>query len=162
MNLKTNDMNRILYVLFLMTFFLGFSQSNIIMEQKITEAQSLSFIDPDSALIMAKKLEPKIHDDKLLSRLLLAKGSAYSVKHLSSTALKFGFEALDVSKRSKDSLMMINSLGFIGNQYYTLNLYKKALNYLSRAETIIGLYKNPSLNQISGNIYSVKGVIYKE
>lgn len=140
----------------------GFSQSESKLEKQITEVDRMAFVDPDSALIMVKKLEPKIEDNRLQSKLLLAKGSAYSVKHLSSAALKSGFESLDISQKSKDSLMMINSLGFIGNQYYILKLNKKAINYLNRAETIIDYLKDESLNQMSANIYFVKALIYKD
>lgn len=150
------------YILFLVFSIFGFSQSETKLEKQISEVDRMAFVDPDSALIMVKKLEPKIGDDKLRSKLLLAKGSAYSVKHLSSAALKSGFEALDISQKSQDSLMMVNTLGFIGNQYYILKLNKKAINYLNRAETIIDFLKDASLNQMSANIYFVKALIYKD
>lgn len=162
MNLKTDDMKKVLYLLFLVWAIFGFSQSEPKFEKQISEVDRMAFIDPDSALVMVKKLEPKIDDDKLQSKLLLAKGSAYSVKHLSSAALKAGFEALDISQRSQDSLMMVNTLGFIGNQYYILKLNKKAINYLNRAETIINFLKDGSLDQMSANIYFVKALIYKD
>ncbi|MCD9856170.1 hypothetical protein LUD75_15700 [Epilithonimonas sp. JDS] len=162
MKLKTDDMKKGLYILFLIFSVFGFSQSETKLEKQISEVDRMAFVDPDSALIMVKKLEPKIDDDKLQSKLLLAKGSAYSVKHLSSAALKSGFEALDISQKSQDSLMMVNTLGFIGNQYYILKLNKKAINYLNRAETIIDFLKDPSLNQMSANIYFVKALIYKD
>ncbi len=155
-------MKKSLYFLFLMLSVFGFSQSQNNLEKQITEVDRMAFVDPDSALVMVKKLEPKIDDSKLQSKLLLAKGSAYSVKHLSSAALKSGFEALDVSQKSQDSLMMVNTLGFIGNQYYILKLNRKAINYLNRAETIIDFLKDPSLNQMSANIYFVKALIYKD
>ena len=162
MNLKTDDMKKSLLLLFLVLSVFGFSQSETQLEKQITEADRMAFVDPDSALVMVKKLEPKINDDKLQSKLLLAKGSAYSVKHLSSAALRSGFEALDISQKAKDSLMMVNTLGFIGNQYYILKLNKKAINYLNRAETIIDYLKDSSLNQMSANIYFVKALIYKD
>lgn len=162
MNLKTNDMKKVLYLLFLIFSIFGFSQSETKLEKDIAEVDRMAFVDPDSALVMVKKLEPKIDDDKLQSKLLLAKGSAYSVKHLSSAALKSGFEALDISQKSQDSLMMVNTLGFIGNQYYILKLNKKAINYLNRAETIIDFLKDGSLDQMSANIYFVKALIYKD
>jgi len=155
-------MKKGLYILFLIFSIFGFSQSENKLEKQISEVDRMAFVDPDSALIMVKKLEPKIDNDKLQSKLLLAKGSAYSVKHLSSAALKSGFEALDISQKSQDSLMMVNTLGFIGNQYYILKLNKKAINYLNRAETIIDFLKDPSLNQMSANIYFVKALIYKD
>lgn len=162
MKLKKDDMKKGLYILFLIFSIFGFSQSENKLEKQISEVDRMAFVDPDSALIMVKKLEPKIDNDKLQSKLLLAKGSAYSVKHLSSAALKSGFEALDISQKSQDSLMMVNTLGFIGNQYYILKLNKKAINYLNRAETIIDFLKDPSLNQMSANIYFVKALIYKD
>ncbi len=162
MNLKTNDMKNVLYLLFLIFSIFGFSQTETKLEKDIAEVDRMAFVDPDSALVMVKKLEPKIDDDKLQSKLLLAKGSAYSVKHLSSAALKSGFEALDISQKSQDSLMMVNTLGFIGNQYYILKLNKKAINYLNRAETIIDFLKDGSLDQMSANIYFVKALIYKD
>ena len=58
--------------------------------------------------------------------------------------------------------MMVNTLGFIGNQYYILKLNKKAINYLNRAETIINFLKDGSLDQMSANIYFVKALIYKD
>lgn len=140
----------------------GFSQSEANLEKQITEVDRMAFVDPDSALVMVKKLESKIDDDKLQSKLLLAKGSAYSVKHLSSAALRSGFEALDISQKSQDSLMMVNTLGFIGNQYYIMKLNEKAINYLNRAETIIDFLKDGSLDQMSANIYFVKALIYKD
>ena len=155
-------MKKVLYLLFLMFSMFGFSQSEANLEKQITEVDRMAFVDPDSALVMVKKLEPKIDDDKLQSKLLLAKGSAYSVKHLSSAALRSGFEALDISQKSQDSLMMVNTLGFIGNQYYILKLNKKAINYLNRAETIIDFLKDGSLDQMSANIYFVKALIYKD
>ena len=57
---------------------------------------------------------------------------------------------------------MINSLGFIGNQYYILKLNKKAINYLNRAETIIDYLNDNSLQQVTANIYFVKALIYKD
>lgn len=162
MNLKTDDMKKVLYILFLIFSIFGFSQSEKNLEKQISEVDRMAFVDPDSALVMVKKLKPKIDDDRLLSKLLLSKGSAYSVKHLSSAALKSGFESLDISQKSKDSLTMVNALGFIGNQYYILKLNKKAINYLNRAETIIDFVNDPSLNQMSANIYFVKALIYKD
>ena len=155
-------MNKSYYLLFLLCSFFAFSQSVSQLEKQITEVDRMAFRDPDSALVMVKKLEPKIDDDRLRSKLLLSKGSAYSVKHLSSAALKSGFEALDISQKARDSLTMVNALGFIGNQYYILKLNKKAINYLNRAETIIDFLKDPSLNQMSSNIYFVKALIYKD
>ena len=155
-------MNKSCYLLFLLCSFFAFSQSGSQLEKQITEVDRMAFRDPDSALVMVKKLEPKIDDDRLRSKLLLSKGSAYSVKHLSSAALKSGFEALDISQKARDSLTMVNALGFIGNQYYILKLNKKAINYLNRAETIIDFLKDPSLNQMSSNIYFVKALIYKD
>lgn len=155
-------MKKVLYLLFLIFSSFVFPQSENTLEKQITEVDRMAFVDPDSALVMVKKLEPKIDNDKLQSKLLLAKGSAYSVKHLSSAALKSGFEALDISQKSQDSLMMVNTLGFIGNQYYILKLNKKAINYLNRAETIIDFLKDASLNQMSANIYFVKALIYKD
>lgn len=162
MNLKTDDMKKSLYLLFLVISIFGFSQSESKLEKQIIEVDRLAFLDPDSALIVAKKIEPKVTDDRLKSKLLLAKGSAYSVKHLSSTALKSGFEALETSQKAKDSVMMVNTLGFIGNQYYILKLNKKAINHLNRAETIIDFLKDASLNQMTANIYFVKALIYKD
>ena len=155
-------MKKILYLLFLILSIFVFSQSEKDLEKQITEVDRMAFVDPDSALIMFKKLEPKINDDRLKSKLLLSKGSAYSVKHLSSEALKAGFEALDISQKSHDSLSIVNTLGFIGNQYYILKLNKKAINYLNRAETIIDFLKDGGLGQMSANIYFVKALIYKD
>jgi len=157
-------MKKLLYLFCLVisaTFF-GQSDHNTPLEKQITEADRMSFVDPDSALTMIKRIEPKIEDSRLKSKLLLAKGSAYSVKHLSSDALKLGFESLNNSQKSKDSLMMVNSLGFIGNQYYILRLNKKAINYLNRAETIIDHLADNSLRQVTANIYFVKALIYKD
>lgn len=155
-------MKKILYLLFLMLSTFAFSQSDSKLEKQIAEVDRMAFVDPDSALVLVKKLEPKLNDERLQSKLLLAKGSAYSVKHLSSAALKSGFEALDISQKSQDSLMMVNTLGFIGNQYYILKLNKKAINCLNRAETIIDFLKDGSLDQMSANIYFVKALIYKD
>ena len=143
-------------------FVFGQSENNAKLEEQITSADGMAFVNPDSALITLKKLEPKIDDGRLKSKLLLAKGNAYSVKHLSSEALRLGFESLNNSQKAKDSLMMISSLGFIGNQYYILKLNKKAINYLNRAETIIDYLNNNSLQQITANIYFVKALIYKD
>ena len=155
-------MKKVLYLLFLILSVSGFSQTETGLEKQVSEVDRMAFVDPDSALVMVKKLTPKIDEDKLKSKLLLAKGSAYSVKHLSSAALRSGFEALDISQKSQDSLMMVNTLGFIGNQYYILKLNKKAINYLNRAETIINFLKDESLDQMSANIYFVKALIYKD
>jgi len=157
-------MRKLLFILFWMisTFGFGQSESHIQLEQQITAADRMAFSNPDSALIALKKLEPKLDDDRLKSKFLLAKGSAYSVKHLSSDALRLGLAALNNSEKSKDSLMMINSLGFIGNQYYILKLNKKAINYLNRAETIIDYLNDNSLQQVTANIYFVKALIYKD
>ncbi len=158
------EMKKALFILLFFISIFGFAQSesNALLEKQITETDRMSFVDPDSALVMAKKIEPKIDDDRLRSKLLLAKGSAYSVKHLSSIALKLGFESLDNSQKAKDSLMMINALGFIGNQYYILKLNKKAINYLNKAETIIDLLNDNSVNLVTANIYFVKALIYKD
>ncbi|MFC4165355.1 hypothetical protein ACFOWU_16930 [Epilithonimonas zeae] len=157
-------MKTLLFIFFLMSSQVVFGQSedNVKLEEKITSADRMAFVNPDSALTTLKKLEPKIDGGRLKSKFLLAKGSAYSVKHLSSDALKFGFESLNNSQKGKDSLMMINALGFIGNQYYILKLNKKAINYLNKAETIIDYLNDDSLQQVTANIYFVKALIYKD
>jgi len=157
-------MKKLLFILFwtISTVVFGQSESRVRLEQEILAADRMAFVNPDSALMTLKKLGPKLDDDRLKSKFLLAKGSAYSVKHLSSEALKFGLESLNNSQKAKDSLMMINSLGFIGNQYYILKLNKKAINYLNRAETIIDNLNDNSLQQVTANIYFVKALIYKD
>jgi hypothetical protein len=157
-------MKKLLFIFSWMISLVVFAQSenNVKLEEQITSADRMAFVNPDSALITLKKLEPKIDNGRLKSKLLLAKGSAYSVKHLSSDALKFGFESLNNSQKGKDSLMMINALGFIGNQYYILKLNKKAINYLNKAETIIDYLNDNSLQQVTANIYFVKALVYKD
>ncbi|UQB68406.1 tetratricopeptide repeat protein [Epilithonimonas zeae] len=157
-------MKTLLFIFFLMSSqaVFGQSENNVKLEEQITSADRMAFVNPDSALTTLKKLEPKIDGGRLKSKFLLAKGSAYSVKHLSSDALKCGFESLNNSQKGKDSLMMINALGFIGNQYYILKLNKKAINYLNKAETIIDYLNDDSLQQVTANIYFVKALIYKD
>lgn len=155
-------MKKLAYI-FLVLIFSGINaQTDLDLENKIQEADRLAFSNPDSALLVIRKLEAKIDDDRLKSKLLLAKGSAYSVKHLSSAALKSGFEAYEISQKAKDSLMMINSLGFIGNQYYILRLNKKAMNYLNRAESNINQLNDKAANQAIANTYFVKALVYKD
>lgn len=139
-----------------------YSQTDLELEDKIQEVDRLAFSNPDSALLVIQKLEAKIDDSRMKSKLLLAKGSAYSVKHLSSAAIKNGFDAYDIAQQAKDSLMMINSLGFIGNQYYILRLNKKAMNYLNRAEFNINQLNDNASNQAIANTYFVKALIYKD
>jgi len=157
-------MKKLLFILFwtISTVVFGQSENRAQLEREISAADRMAFANPDSALMTLKKLEPKLDDSRLKSKFLLAKGSAYSVKHLSSDALRLGLAALNNSEKSKDSLMMINSLGFIGNQYYILKLNKKAINYLNRAETIIDYLNDNSLQQVTANIYFVKALIYKD
>lgn len=156
-------MKKYCFLFFVLLGFLSFAQSGeSVLEKEIAKIDRMAFTNPDSALLMTKKLEPKIENDRLKGQLLLAKGSAYSVMNLSSEALKAGFESLSLAEKSKDSLSMVNSLGFIGNQYYILKLNKKAINYLNRAETIIDMLRNPDMNNMIGNNYFVKALIYKD
>lgn len=157
-------MQKSLFILFwiISTVACGQSESHIQLEKEISAADRMAFANPDSALVTLKRLEPKLDNERLKIKFLLAKGSAYSVKHLSSDALRLGLAALDKSEKSNDSLMIINSLGFIGNQYYILKLNKKAINYLNRAETIIDYLNDNSLRQVTANIYFVKALIYKD
>jgi len=155
-------MNKYLYILLFIGIY-AHSQSYEKIDSMIMQADMMIFNDPDSALEMSNKIEPLAKNSDRLSSLLLVKGGAYSAKHLSADALKYGFEAYSIAEKSKDSTMMIKSLGFIGNQYYILQFGKKAINYLDKAEKLINMQPDiAAVHHINANIYFMKGLNYKD
>lgn len=156
-------MSRLIFVfLAIINFSSIYAQSAIGIEKEVSTVDQLAFSDPDSALVLIKKIESKLTEDRMRSKLLLAKGSALSIKHLSSAAIKAGSESYNIALKSKDSLMMIKSLGFLGNQYYILKFNKKAIYFLDQAETLLNRINDESFHQLSANIFFVKALIYKD
>lgn len=132
-------------------------------EKTLAEIDRISLENPDSAIVLINRIESQLQNTNFKSRLLLSKGNAFSLKHLSSESLNSGFEAYEIAGKAKDSLMMINSLSFIGNQYYIIKMNSEALNYLTKAEKLIDrISGNKQLNYINANIFFVKGLIYKD
>lgn len=154
-------MNKVSIIFYV--FLSGFFYSQKPNEKTLADIDRISLQNPDSALILINKIEAKLTDNNLKSKLLISKGNAFSLKHLSSESLNSGFEAYNIANKSRDSLMMINSLCFIGNQYYIMKMNGKALNYLTRAERLIDLSaSDDSVDYINANIFFVKGLIYKD
>jgi signal transduction histidine kinase len=147
--------NKILMIFFLLTAQVIYAQQNeidsfrnIISKQRkdttevgaiITIAWFYLFMNPDSAIIMAKEavdLARKLNYSEGEGVALTALGEASHTTGDFPQALEALFNALRISKEIKDKEIESSSLDFIGIAYVDLGEYRQGLNYLYQAKEI--------------------------
>jgi Serine phosphatase RsbU, regulator of sigma subunit len=120
--------------------FNGVIKDSLIVEHSLRTIDSLqqngfqqeSLMLADSVLIIAKEL----NNQKQVAAILFHMAVAYSNIGDFNTALKQGFESLQIRERMGDSLGISKSLNSIGRIYYNKANYSKAYDHLLRSYKI--------------------------
>lgn len=153
-------MTRFLHILFLFACLKTFAQSTE--NKQLKRATDLLFSDPEKSAKISEKAfaEAKNYNEKIkaLSKLVNAQmvlGDISQVINNSSQGIK-------LSKEKNDTINQIRFLSMLGNQYQQLNMNTDAKKNLDEAENLINTVHLPqNLLFISGNVYNVKGIVFK-
>ncbi|UQB69358.1 tetratricopeptide repeat protein [Epilithonimonas zeae] len=153
-------MTRLLHILLLFVCLKTFAQNTE--NKQLKRATDLLFSDPEKSAKISEKAfaEAKNYNEKIkaLSKLVNAQmvlGDISQVINNSSLGIK-------LSKEKNDTINQIRFLSMLGNQYQQLNMNTDAKKNLDEAENLINIVHLPqNLLFISGNVYNVKGIVFK-
>lgn len=143
---------------------------------KIIHAQAPAKAD---SLLLAASLEIFNHPEKSIQtalkiykhsgsntprkiRALVVVGNGYAAIEDREKAIKYVTQAYALAKSSKDTINQMRTLGLLASQYLQLEMNRKALDYLDIADKIGKTNTLPdSIRYLRGNIYLLKGLVYK-
>ncbi|WP_312768262.1 hypothetical protein [Epilithonimonas sp.] len=153
-------MIRLLNILFLFVCLTAFAQTTENKQLKL--ATDLLFSNPEKSAKISEKAfaEARNYNDKIkaLSKLVNAQmvlGDISQVINNSGLGIR-------LSKEKNDTINQIRFLSMLGNQYQQLNMNTDAKKNLDDAENLINTVHLPqSLLFITGNVYNVKGIVFK-
>jgi hypothetical protein len=154
-------MKKLIFLLFLSVGFYVFANKTD-KEKLLSKAEKQMLKDPQEAFLLATKVyKQKDIDQKSNLRALYVLTNVSNLLQKPLDVIKYGKEALALSKGSNDVLIRVKVLGILGNTYQSMQLNERTRMYLDQAEGLLSSSAIPdSLSYIKGNIYYLKAMNY--
>lgn len=164
-------LNQITYYVLFIVFMLNTNHlfaNNFQNEKQIDSLLNASIRDIYDNPNASIKLGLSIYDNETTSlktkiKALRLVATAYTSKRDYQKALEYTIITEEFSNQLNDPVLNIELLLKIGNLYQQLKIFDKSIKYLDQAEQLcLSFHEKDSVRFFLGNIYLVKGFIYKD